>query len=322
MKAIYCAQYGPPEKLEIRELPIPTPKEDQVLIKVMATAINDYDWSVVRGKPYLYRLLFGLKRPKHAIPGMEFSGIIEEVGSKVKTFKKGDEVFGDTSDHEFGTMAEFCCLNQGALNLKPDFLSHQEATATPHAGLLAWQGMLSLGQLQAGEKVLINGGGGGVGAFGVQIARAMNCEVDGVDTGSKLQLMKDWGYQEVMDYKQVDFTKNEEQYDLILDCKSNRNWSKYKKTLTANGRYITVGGQVSKLLKLFIAGKFNSGSKKVKVLALKPNKEMNELLAFMQKHQIKPQLDGPYKLEEAAKQIARFGAGEHFGKVIISPDSY
>ncbi|MEQ8907621.1 MAG: NAD(P)-dependent alcohol dehydrogenase [Vicingaceae bacterium] len=318
MKAIYCSQYGAPEELDLREVEKLKPKGEQVLVKIKATAINDYDWSMVRGKPILYRLLFGLKKPKNPIPGMECSGVVEEVGSAVSTFKKGDFVFGDTSNYEFGTFAEYCCLNQKALNLKPDFLSHEEAAAIPHAGLLAWQSFFELGKLKKGEKVLINGGGGGVGALAVQIAKAMNCEVHGVDTGEKLSLMKSWGFDQVFDYKNTDFTRNNLQYDFILDCKSNRFASAYKKVLTQKGRYISVGGKLFKLMCLALVGKFSS-KKRFYVLSLKSNQDLDTLLAFMQKHQIKPIIEGPFQLKDTPKQISRFGAGKHFGKIMICP---
>ncbi|WP_159519680.1 NAD(P)-dependent alcohol dehydrogenase [Sunxiuqinia indica] len=163
MRAIQFKSYGFPEKvLEIKKVAKPVPKVNEVLIRIHATAINDYDWSFVRGKPYLYRLMFGLFKPKQKTPGMELAGLVEDIGVNVKKFKIGDTVFGDLSEYGFGTFAEYISINENSVIRKPDELSFVEASAIPHASALALQALRDLGEIKQGQKILINGGGGGV----------------------------------------------------------------------------------------------------------------------------------------------------------------
>lgn len=181
MKAIVLTKYGSPSMLQLQELPKPVPQENEVLVKIHATAINDYDWSMVRGKPHLYRLMFGLLKPKIKIPGMELSGTIEALGKNVQSFKLGDVVYGDISDYGFGSFAEYICIHEKALALKPPKMTFEEAAAIPHASLLAYQGLIDLGKIQNGQQILINGAGGGVGTFGLQLAKLYDAEVTGVE---------------------------------------------------------------------------------------------------------------------------------------------
>ena len=171
MKAAIFTKYGSTEVLQLREVAQPSPGEHEVLIKIQATAVNDYDWSMVRGKPYLYRLMYGIFKPKNKIPGMELSGTIEAVGENAKLFSKGDQVYGDISEYGFGSFAEFVCINEKAITLKPEKMSFEEAASIPHATMLAVQGLIDIGNIQKGQKILINGAGGGVGTFGLQIAK-------------------------------------------------------------------------------------------------------------------------------------------------------
>ncbi len=159
MKAIVCPKYGSPEDLQLQEMPQPIPKENEVLVKVRAAAVNDYDWSLVRGKPYVYRLLFGVLKPKRPIPGMELAGTVEALGAHATAFEVGDAVYGDTSDYGFGSFAEYICIHEKALVLKPPTMTFEEAAATPHASMLAVQGLIDVGNLQPGQKILINGAG-------------------------------------------------------------------------------------------------------------------------------------------------------------------
>ena len=165
MKAIVFTKYGAPDVLQLKEMPKPSPGEEEVLVKIHATAVNDYDWSMVRGKPYLYRLMFGLWKPKKQIPGMELSGTVEAVGKNVRAFQVGDAVFGDISEYGFGSFAEYLCIHEKALVLKPAAMSFEEAAAIPHASLLAHQGLVEIGKIQKGQQILINGAGGGVGTL-------------------------------------------------------------------------------------------------------------------------------------------------------------
>ena len=316
MKAIVCDKYGSPLSLRLKEIPRPKPKENEVLIKIKATAVNDYDWSMVRGKPGIYRIFFGLFKPKRSVPGMELSGEIVEVGSNTNKFKIGDEVYGDTSDHCFGTFAEYISINENALTHKPSKMSHIDASATSHASMLAYQGLIEIGKIKKGDKILINGAGGGVGTFALQLAKIYNCEVTGVDTGDKLNMMKSIGFDHVIDFKKEDFTKSNEKYDLILDAKTTRPPNSYTRCLRSNSKYVTVGGDVFRLLQILFARKIRR--KSVFMVGLKANKYLSEINDLYDQGIIKPIIDGPYSLEEVPQAIQRFGDGKHAGKIVIT----
>lgn len=323
MKAILFEKYGSPEKvLSLREVEKPSPNQNEVLIKIKATAVNDYDWSLVRGQPYLYRLMFGLLKPKHRISGMELAGTVEDIGANVKNLKVGDAVFGDISEYGFGTFAEYVCIHENAVIKKPAELSFEEAAAIPHASALALQALSDIGKIEQGQKVLINGGGGGVGTIGLQLAKLYDCQVTGVDSQEKLEMMKSIGFDFVIDYKKVDFTKTGEQYDLILDCKTNRSAFSYLRALRSTGRYVTIGGKPVNLIKILFWGKLISlfSTKKLQILSLKPNKDLDYICELIKQKKIKCEIDGPYPLEDTARLIQYFGEGKHKGKVVIRTD--
>lgn len=316
MKAIVINKYGLPKNvLELKDMPIPIPKNNEVLVKIHATAINDYDWSLIRGKPFLYRLMFGLFKPKHLIPGMELSGTVVDIGANVKKFKILDEVFGDVSSFGFGTFTEYICINENGLTKKPDYLSFEAAAAIPHASLLALQALKGIGNIRKGQKVLINGGGGGVGTLGLQLAKLYDCDVTGVDTGEKLKMMQAIGYDHVLDYKQVNFTKTGEKYDLILDCKSNKSARSYLRALNPKGKYITVGGKLMRILSIVLWSKIIRN--KLYILPLKQNKGLDEIIELFKQNKLKCSIDGPYPLEETPTLIQYFGDGKHQGKIVI-----
>lgn len=320
MRAFIFEKYGNPEKvLSIKNVDIPKPKQNEVLVKVFATAVNDYDWSLITGRPYLYRLMYGIIKPKIKIAGMEFSGIVKEVGSGVNNIKIGDAVLGDTSNFGLGTFAEYICINEKSLIKKPENMSFEEAASVPHAFCLALQALKDLGNIENAQKLLINGAGGGVGTFGLQIAKLYDCEVTGVDSKNKLDMMKSIGFDHVIDYEKINFTKNGKEYDLILDCKSNRTAFSYLRSLKQNGRYITIGGKISSLLGIFILGKvITRFSKKItKVLMLKPNKGVNKFIELFNQNKITTQIDGPYSFNEIPRLIKYFGEAKHIGKVIV-----
>ena len=320
MKAIIFEKYGLPKKvLSVKEVTVPIPKESEVLIRIKATAVNDYDWSLIRGKPYMYRLMFGLFKPKNSIAGMELSGLVEEIGLNVKKFKVGDAVFGDISNFGFGTFAEYICINENAIIKKPDGLSFEEAAALPHASTLALQALRDLGGINEGQKILINGGGGGVGTIGLQLAKLHNCEVTGVDSQEKLDMMKTLGYDNVIDYKKINFTKTGEQYDLILDCKTNKSVFSYLKALKPGGKYVTIGGKLDKLIKVLFWSKvlYFVSTKKLLILSLRANEGLEYICELLIQNKIKCEIDGPYSLEETASLVQYFGDGAHKGKIVI-----
>jgi NADPH:quinone reductase-like Zn-dependent oxidoreductase len=320
MKAIVFEKYGLPEQvLKVKDEKKPKPKENEVLIKIIATTINDYDWSIVRGKPYLYRLMFGLFKPKFKISGMELSGIIEEVGSNVTKRKVGEAVYGDISEYGFGTFAEYICIHENGVIKKPDELSFEIAASIPHASTLALQALRDLGKITSGQKILINGGGGGVGTIGLQFAKSKGCEVTGVDSEGKLEMMKSIGFDHVMDYRKVNFTKTGEQYDLILDCKTTKPALSYLKALKTAGIYVTIGGEISNLIGVLFWGKLISifSPKKLRILSLKPNENLEQIGDLFISKKLKSQIDGPYSLEEIPRLIQYFGDGQHKGKIVL-----
>jgi len=316
MKAIVCARYGPPEHLQLRDVPVPVPKDRQVLVRVFATPVNDYDWSMVLGQPRVYRLLFGLFRPRRPIPGMELAGVVEELGPGATQWRVGDKVFGDTSNGGSGTFAEFVAVPETELRRKPEGISFVEAAAIPHALELAYQAVVEVGELKDGERVLLNGGGGGVGAFALQLAKRQGCTVWGVDTGDrKLQAMREQGFDHVIDLKQHDFTRLGERFDLVVDMKTKRSPHELARALTPKGRYVTVGGDPGRLIALLVARLF--GRRRMHIVALKTNKNLDVLAPLISNGMLKPLIDGPYALEDAPRLVRYFGEGRHTGKVVM-----
>ncbi len=321
MKAIVLTKYGSSDVLQLKEVEKPTPSDDEVSLKVHAASVNDWDWCLMRGTPFYIRLLCGLIKPKIQIPGVEIAGRVEVVGRNVTKFQPGDAVYGDISECGFGGLAEYVCVPENALALKPDSMTFVEAAAIPHAAMLAVQGLHDEGQIQPGQKVLLNGAGGGVGTLGVQIAKAIGVvDVTGVDRSSKLTMMRSIGFVQTIDYTQEDFTENKECYDLILDTKTNRSIFKYLRVLRPQGTYVTVGGSTARLFQaLFLGPIIRMFSKKrIRLVNLKPNKDLDYINELFEAGQVKPVLDGPYKLSEGPEAIQYFGEGKHKGKVVIA----
>ncbi|NNM17561.1 MAG: NAD(P)-dependent alcohol dehydrogenase, partial [Croceitalea sp.] len=270
---------------------------------------------------FAYRLIFGLFRPKKKLrmPGMEVAGIVEQVGNNATKFKIGDAVYGDISNYGFGSFAEFLCIDEKALALKAEGMGFEEASSIPHAALLALQGLRDVGQIKEGQKVLINGGGGGVGSFGLQLAKLYKATVTGVDTGKKLKAMKAQGFDKVLDYKLEDFTKSDQQYDLILDCKTNRSLWKFLKVLEPKGRYVTIGGRSGKLLQMLYMGPLLKlfSKKRVQMVWLKANKDLDYINELYEQGKLNCIIDGPYSFDKIPWAVQRFGDGLHHGKIVI-----
>jgi NADPH:quinone reductase-like Zn-dependent oxidoreductase len=323
MKAIVLSEYGSSDVLQLREVATPIPKNDEVLVKVHAASINDWDWCLMRGTPFYIRLLCGLLQPKIKIPGVDVAGQVKAVGQKVKRLQPGDEVYGDLSGCGFGSFAEFVCAKENALALKPAGMTFVEAAAIPHAAMLAIQGLRDQGQIQPGQKLLINGAGGGVGTLGVQVAKSIGAEVAGVDSSEKLQMMRSIGFDQVIDYTKEDFTQTGQCYDLILDTKTNRSIFKYVRALSPNGTYVTVGGSTARLFQAFFLGPVIQilSKKHIRVLGLKPNKDLDYVNELFEAGSITPVVDGPYELSEVPKVIQRFGNSRHKGKLVIALDT-
>ncbi len=320
MKAIVCSRYGSPDVLGLKEVPTPTPKDDEILVKVQTAAINDYDWVMVTGKPRAYRLIFGLLKPKFGVLGVDVAGRVAAVGASVTAFRVGDEVYGDLSQCGFGAFAEYVCARERHLAHKPAGMSFAQAAAIPHAAMLAVQGLIDAGQIRDGQKVLINGAGGGVGTLGVQIAKRFGVEVTGVDSTEKLDSMRSVGFDHVVDYTREDFTRSGKRYDLILDTKTTRSPFAYARALSPGGAYVTVGGALPRVLQVFVLGPLISRirGKAMRIVDLKPNKDLEYANGLFEAGKLTPLTDGPYALDEVPEALTLFGKAKHKGKVIIN----
>lgn len=317
MKAIVYSKYGGPEVLQLKEIAQPVPKNNEVLVKVHAVSLNDWDWGLLQGD-FINRILNGFFKPKKKILGSDIAGRVEAVGKNVTQFKPGDEVLGDLSG-DWGGLAEYVCAREKVLALKPAGMSFEQAAAIPQAGMLAVQGLIDRGKIRAGQKLLINGAGGGVGSFGIQIAKLHGLEVTGVDSTAKLDMMRSLGFDHVIDYTKEDFTKNGKYYDLILDVKTNRSLFDYARALVPGGSYVTVGGSLSRLLQaLFLAPWISLFHKKhIRIVALKVNKDLPYMNQLFEAGKIKPVIDGPYSFDEVPKAFSIFSKAEHKGKIVI-----
>ncbi|NIM17673.1 MAG: zinc-binding dehydrogenase [Candidatus Aminicenantes bacterium] len=322
MKAIVYEKYGPPDVLELKEVEKPTPKDDEVLIKVHAASLNAKDWRYLRADPFLVRLMGGgLLKPKHKILGADIAGQVEAVGRNVKEFSPGDEVFGDICESGYGGFAEYASASENALAEKPANLTFEEAAAVPLAAVSALQGLRDKGQIQKGQKVLINGASGGIGTFAVQIAKSFGAEVTAVCSTRNLDMVRSIGADHVIDYTKEDFTKNGERYDLILAVNGYHSIFDYKRALSPKGIYVMVGGTMAQMYQAMLLGPFISmtGSKKMRILSAGPNqKDLIFLKELLLAGKIKPVIDRVYPLSDVPQAI-RYLEEEHArGKVVIT----
>ncbi|MCB8983555.1 MAG: NAD(P)-dependent alcohol dehydrogenase [Ardenticatenaceae bacterium] len=318
MKAIVHTKYGPPEVLALRDVENPRLSENEVLVKIHAASINFGDKALVKGEPFLVRLMgYGLLKPKHAIPGGDMAGRVEAVGRNVKQFQPGDEVFADIGGCGFGAFAEYVAVPEDVLVLKPANVTFEEAASVPQAAVVALQGLRDKGQIQPGQKVLINGASGGVGTFAVQIARAVGAEVTAVCSTKNLDLGSSIGADHVIDYTEEDFTKGTQSYDLIFDIVANRSVSDYMQVLTPQGNYVACAFNATSLfLGPFISKK---GGKKASSLVHKPNrKDLVFMKALLESGQVVAVIDRCFPLSEVAEGMRWLENGRHHGKVVIT----
>jgi NADPH:quinone reductase-like Zn-dependent oxidoreductase len=319
MKAIVYTKYGPPEVLQLKEVTKPAPRGDEVLVKVQAVSINRSDWEGLRGKP-LYARIGGLLRPRQQILGSDIAGRVEMAGRNVSRFQPGDEVFGDILPR-LGGFAEYVCAPENRLALKPASMTFEEVAAIPQSAVIALQGIRDKGQVQPGQKILINGAGGGAGAVAVQLAKIYGAEVTGVDNTGKLDFMRSLGADHVIDHTQEDFTKNGKQYDLILDIVAHRSVFAYKRALRSNGRYFLAGGSVATILQILFLGPLIRGTtgKKIRILAVKSSLEdLVYMTELYEAGKVMPVIDKTYSLKEAPEAIGNVGDGHAQGKVVIT----
>jgi NADPH:quinone reductase-like Zn-dependent oxidoreductase len=322
MKAIVQTEYGSPDLLKLAEVGLPVLSDQGVLVRVHAAAVNAGDWHLVRGTPFIARLMFGgIRKPKIKIPGFDIAGRVEAVGKDVTQFQPGDEVFGDLSSCGFGAFAEYVCASETALALKPANLSFEEAAAIPGAALTALQGLRDCGQLQAaGQKLLINGASGGVGSFAVQLAKAFGAEVTAVCSTQKLEMVRSLGADQVVDYTQVDVTQTGRRYDLILDAAAYRSVFAYRPILAPKGTYVLVGGSNARLFQVLLLGPLISKMMRhpVKCLVVNPNQlDLNTLKQLIEAGKLVPHIDRRYPLSEVPTAIRHLEQRQVQGKVVI-----
>lgn len=319
MQAIVFTEYGSPDVLELKDVETPAPRDDEVLIRVHAASLNDWDHGALLGADPVNRLIFGLFRPKKQILGSDVAGRIEAVGRNVRRFKPGDDVFGDLSGR-WGGLAEYVCARESALARKPPLMTFEEAAAIPQAGLLALQGLRKMGRIRPGQTLLVNGAGGGVGTFAVQIAKLYGAEVTGVDGPEKLGLLRSLGAEHVVDYTREDFTRGGRRYDLILDVKTTRSILDCARALTPGGTYVTVGGSMARLFQGLLLWPWIAitQKKRVRLLALKPNEGLEDMKVLFETGQVVPVIEGPCRLSEVPEAFRRFGEGRHKGKIVVT----
>lgn len=274
---------------------------------------------MLRGKPFANRLLFGLLKPKRTILGADVAGEVEAVGSEVKELKVEDAVFGDLSGKHWGGLGEYVCARESTLALKPEHLSFTQAAATPQAGLLALQGLLSDGVIEPGQEVLINGAGGGVGTFAVQIAKAWGARVTGVDSAEKLPLIRSLGADAVFDYAREDYTDSGQRYDLILDMVARHSPFAYLRALRPGGRFVVVGGSSAAVLGVVSLGALPlKGHRKLSLLLYKANEKMSRLQEWMKSGKVKPVVERTYALEQVPDAVRDLEQGHAQGKLVVT----
>jgi len=320
MKAITCKRYGSPEVLLLEEVEKPTPKDNEVLIKVYTSSVNVEDLDYLRGKAWVVRLLAPLK-PKDKILGFDVSGKIETVGRNVKQFYPGDEVLGNLFSYGFGAFAEYVCAPEKALVSKPSSITFEEAATVPSRAILALQGLGGKNQIQPGQKVLINGAGGGIGPFAVQIAKSFGAEVTAVDNTKKLDFLRSIGADHVIDYTKEDFTKKGQFYDLIFDIAGYHSIFDHKRVLNSKGIYFIIGGSRSTIFQALFLGPLISitGSKKMALKGWNPEKkeDLDFILELIKGKKAVPIIDRCYPLSEAAKALKYFEEEKSHGKIVI-----
>ncbi len=318
MKAIVYTKYGPPEVLKLKEVERPTPKDNEVLVKVHAASVNYGDLPILRGEPLQRLIGGGPLKPKHKILGDDIAGRVEAVGRNVKQFQPGDEVFGISA---FGAFAEYVCATEDLLVLKPASMTFEEAAAIPIAASTALNGLRDKGQIQSGQKVLINGASGGVGTFAVQIAKSFGAEVTGVCSSRKLDMVRSIGADQVIDYAREDFTKSGQRYDLILAVGGYHPISDYKRALSPEGIYVCAGGSAAQYFQALLLGPLISmmGSKKLGSMYGNPKqKDYVFLIELFEAGKVVPVIDRRYPLSKVPEALRYLEEGHAHGKVVIT----
>ncbi|MGA9059234.1 MAG: NAD(P)-dependent alcohol dehydrogenase [Terriglobia bacterium] len=320
MKAIVYYNYGSPDVLKCEEIEKPTAGDNEVLIRVRAASVNPFDWHFMRGTPYMVRIQAGLRKPKDKRLGVDVAGQVEAVGRNVTQFRPGDEVFGACR----GAFAEYACASESALVMKPDNVTFEQAASAPVAAFTALQGLRDKGQIQPGQKVLINGAAGGVGTFAVQIAKWFGADVTGVCSTRNADMVRSIGADRVIDYTQEDFTKSGQRYDLFFDCVGNHSLLACRRVLNPKGIYIVVGGPdgrwlgpLARMIKTLVLSRFVSQNL-VMFLARRSKEDLTIMHELMKAGKVTPVIDKRYKLSEVPEAIRYLEEGHARGKVVIT----
>ena len=317
MKAIVYTKYGPPDVLQLQEIEKPSPKDNEVLVRVHAASVNALDW-----RPFTFPLVFvrmmrgGLREPKDTSFGADMAGRVEAIGAAVKQFQPGDAVFG----LHRGALAEYVCAPEDRLALKPANLSFEAAAAVPVAALTALQGLRTQGQIQPGEQVLINGAGGGVGTFAVQIAKFFGAEVTAICSARNQDMARSIGADHVIDYTQEDFTKSKQRYDLIVAVNGYHPILAYRRALKPNGRYVVLGGSMAQVFQGLLLRPLLSrlGNKKMRAMMTRPDQsDLVFLREVLESGKVVPVIDRCYPLSQVAEAVQYLLGGHAGGKVVI-----
>lgn len=322
MKAIVQTKYGSFDVLKYGEVQKPIPGDDEALVKVHAAAINFGNLVLVSGKPFFTRAEAGLLNPHKILnPGSDVAGLVETVGKNVTQFKPGDEVFADNLPGGYGTYAEYVCVPENEMALKPANISFEQAATVPQAALVALQGLRDVGQIQAGQKVLITGASGGNGTFAVQIAKAFQAEVTAVCSTRNSELVRSLGADHAIDYTQVDFTQNGEQYDLIIAMGGYRKLNDYMQVLLPGGTFVWAGGDLRGLFETMALGSWVSRGSDKKLTNLSHHSNQDDLVfmaELIEAGKVVPVIDRCFPLEETSEAFRHYAAGHMQGKVVIT----
>jgi len=321
MRAVVYTEYGPPDVVQVKDVVAPAPRADEVRISVRAASVNPIDWHFMRGMPYFVRIPIGVRKPSDTRLGVDVAGEIDTVGSEVLDFKRGDQVFGTCR----GAFAESVCASPAAIRLKPRNLTFAQAASVPLAAVTALQGLRAAGPLQRGQQVLINGAAGGVGTFGVQIAKSFGTQVTGVCSTRNVDLVRSIGADRVVDYTREDFTARGNCYDVILDCVGNRGISECRRVLAASGAYVGVGaptgawmiGPLVRIAAARLTARF-SRQRVVAILAKSNKEDLATISDLIESGRVTPVVDKQYALEEVSAAIRYLETVHARGKVVIA----